>query len=136
ALGVFTALYLVRDALPYARVLDWLAGVSYPLYLVHTVIGWVVMHFLYRLIPSWYVVVPVTAAIVIAMAAAIHRYVEVPTTRLGRRLSPGTPARDEAPAQELSFTMVVGAADRRGGTPAADRPVSPGLPPRGPTVPI
>jgi len=96
ALAVFTLLYLVRDLLPYVRPLDWLADVSYPLYLIHTVIGWILMHFFYRYVASYVVVVPLTVAIVIALAGLVHRYVEVPTNRLGRRLGSHTPATDEA----------------------------------------
>ncbi|MEN3316529.1 MAG: hypothetical protein V7605_2763 [Acidimicrobiaceae bacterium] len=100
ALVVFTLLYMVRDLVPYLRPLDWLADVSYPLYLVHTIIGWILMRVFFRYFASYAVVVPLTMAIVIALAAVVHRYVEVPTNRLGRRLGsrrPPTPdpRRDE-----------------------------------------
>jgi peptidoglycan/LPS O-acetylase OafA/YrhL len=98
-LGVFTTLYAVRERLPYVRALDWLANVSYPLYLVHTVVGWILMRQLYRVVPSFLVVVPVTVAIMIAIAAVLHRYVEVPTNRLGRRLGSRRPATPEPPLE-------------------------------------
>jgi len=100
ALAVFTLLYLARDLVPYLRPLDWLADVSYPLYLVHTIIGWILMHALFRYFSSYAVVVPLTIAIVIALAALVHRYVEVPTNRLGRRLGSRTPT-TERPVDEV-----------------------------------
>ena len=97
ALGLFGGLYLVRNRLRYVRSLDWLADVSYPLYLVHTIVGWVLMSALHRLIPSYAVVLPLTLAAVVGLAWAIHRWVELPTTRLGRRLSPGSSDASEPP---------------------------------------
>jgi len=94
ALAVFTTLYAIRDGLPYVRELDWLANISYPLYLVHTVVGWIVMRALFEVVPSWFVVLPLTMTVVILLAAAIHRWAEVPTNRLGRRLSSPTPEPD------------------------------------------
>jgi peptidoglycan/LPS O-acetylase OafA/YrhL len=44
--------------------------------------------------------VPVTVAVMIALAALIHRYVEVPTNRLGRRLGARRPAAP-TPAPEV-----------------------------------
>jgi len=71
--------------------------VSYPLYLVHTIVGWVLMSALHRLIPSYAVVLPLTLAAVVGLAWAIHRWVELPTTRLGRRLSAGSSDASEPP---------------------------------------
>ncbi|MEA2686332.1 MAG: hypothetical protein QOE93_1527 [Actinomycetota bacterium] len=84
---VFGTMYLLRRHVPYVKAIDWVANGSYPLYLLHVVTGMIVMHSLYERIHSFYVVVPLTFAVVLAMAAIVHKVVETPAMNLGRRIS-------------------------------------------------
>jgi peptidoglycan/LPS O-acetylase OafA/YrhL len=86
ALLVFTPLYVLREHVPYSRGLDALANISYPLYLVHTVVGWVLLRALLHEVPNFFVAVPLAIAASIAIAAVIHRLVELPSNAIGRRI--------------------------------------------------
>jgi len=86
ALLVFWPLYVCRERVPEVRALDALANISYPLYIIHTVVGWVLLRALFHLIPSFFVAVPLALAACIAIAAVLHRLVELPSNALGRRI--------------------------------------------------
>ncbi len=86
ALVVFTPLYVWRDRVPRARALDALANISYPLYLIHTVVGWILLRALFHVAPNFWVSVPLALVICVAMAAAIHFLVEIPSNAIGRRI--------------------------------------------------
>ena len=57
------------------------------------------MRQLYRVVSSYFMVVPVTVAAMIVLAAIIHRFVEVPTNRLGRRLGARPPTAPVPPSE-------------------------------------
>ena len=86
ALAVFWPLYVWRERVPEVRALDALANISYPLYLIHTVVGWVLLRALFDEIPNFFVAVPLALAASIAVATVIHRLVELPSNALGRRI--------------------------------------------------
>ncbi len=84
---VFAACYAARAGFRPNRVLDGLAAISYPLYLVHAVTGFVVITFLDT---AWHLAFAqaVVAAAVCSggVATALHFGVERPTIRLGHRV--------------------------------------------------
>jgi len=87
ALVIFGSCYLARAHLPRARPLDFLANVSYPLYIVHQIVGFVLLEVFYKLHP-----VPVlnafeALACVLVIAYAMHRLVELPSNALGKRVA-------------------------------------------------
>ncbi len=86
AVAVFAAAYHQRGRFRPSRMLDAAAAVSYPLYLVHAVLGFTVISFLMM---AWRVPYAVAApagfVLCLAAAAALHRFVEQPTMRWGRR---------------------------------------------------
>lgn len=93
--GMSTAavIYLLRDrslpALP-ARALAWLGGVSYSLYLLHVPIGGRVVNLGRRLVDGpWQELMLSLVALAVSLGAAalFWRLVELPSIRLGRRLS-------------------------------------------------
>jgi len=86
-LGLFLGAYWIGDRLPRHRVLDGLADMSYPIYLLNTVCGWVILVALSRAFDSYYWALGATVGIVLAMAWALHRLVEVPSMHLARRIS-------------------------------------------------
>jgi peptidoglycan/LPS O-acetylase OafA/YrhL len=87
ALVVFAALLAVNRWLPYSRWLDRLAAVSYPLYLTHATLGYLVIRAVYLGTGSLYLGFAAAFAVALAIAAVLHRFVERPAIDLGRRLS-------------------------------------------------
>ena len=87
AVVVFGALFLARDRLPYSRLVDGLSDISYPLYLLHGVNGYVVIRAVHVVTGSYYLGLVVALAVTVAGATAVHFLVEMPTNNLGRRLT-------------------------------------------------
>lgn len=68
-------------------ILRWLADVSYPLYVVHAMLGWIVTVLLVRRgIPEWGALVA-AVAVVLLVAWLLHVFVESPTHRWGQTLA-------------------------------------------------
>ncbi len=103
AVAFFGTCYRFRDRIRGGGVVGWLADISYPLYAVHGVLGYVVMSLLLRVggISNEVIWVAGIGSALLA-AWAVHVFVEKPTHRLAaavsRRLSapasPVTPPRD------------------------------------------
>jgi peptidoglycan/LPS O-acetylase OafA/YrhL len=99
ALAIFGGCYLLRARLPRSRPVNFLANISYPLYVVHQVVGFVLLRIFYRLHP-----VPVlnafeALACVLVLAYGLHRVVELPSNDLGKRVARWRrPPRLRAPA--------------------------------------
>ena len=87
ALVLFAACYAMRRRFPRSEALDRLAAISYPLYLIHSVMGFAVMSFLIMALglPYW-AAAPLTLALVVLAATALHWAVERPSIRAGRAL--------------------------------------------------
>lgn len=86
ALVVFAAAYHWRDALPSSRAVNGLANISYPLYLLHAIIGYVLLSSLVAWTGSFYLSLAVTLVAVLALAAVVHKLLEAPSITLGRRI--------------------------------------------------
>ena len=86
ALACFGFFYRVRDRLPEPRCLSFAANISYPLYILHGVSGYALISFLYPLQPYPYLVLLEVFVLVLAASYALHRFVEVPSNRLGYAL--------------------------------------------------
>jgi peptidoglycan/LPS O-acetylase OafA/YrhL len=106
ALIAFTSAYLLRDRLPQSRVLDGLANISYPLYCVHGVIGYVLLSEMTGRGLNPYAAIGLTFCIVVPCAYLVHLAVEKNSIGLGRRaiqtrffthLLSTEPAREAAP---------------------------------------
>ncbi|MGY1721866.1 acyltransferase family protein [Blastococcus sp. SYSU DS0533] len=80
------------------RWLTFLGALTYPLYLIHQVAGWVLLHRLGPVLPA-YVALTVVVALMLVLAYLVHRYVERPFgPRLRRAVERDldrTPARRE-----------------------------------------
>lgn len=102
ALILFAALYAVRENVPRNGVLDAMAAISFPFYLVHSLIGYIVLRT--AMVGAGLPYLPSLAlafAAVVALATALHHAVERPTQRLGRRLA----RRQQPPARILAETF-------------------------------
>lgn len=111
ALVVFFPLYIWRDRIPYSKTVDTLGEISYPLYLVHTIVGWVLLNSITRATDRFYVALPITFAVVIALAAGVHYLVEKPSLEMGRRIANRPRFRRDDPAGEpdaVAFRSPVG----------------------------
>ena len=87
ALVLFGAAYAARRRFRAAAVLDALAAISYPLYLVHSVLGFTLMSFVILALGVPY---PLAAAgvfgVVCLVAAGLHSTIERASVQLGHRL--------------------------------------------------
>ena len=85
ALALFAALYAVREHVPPNRVLDALANISFPFYLLHSLLGYTFLRVgMVALALPYYGALVLAVGGVILVAMVLHRIVERPTQRLGR----------------------------------------------------
>ena len=88
ALALFAVLYALRAHVRGCRVLDGLAAISFPLYLVHSLIGYSVLKLLLLAGRIGYpVALAVAVLAVIAVGALLHRTVEIWTIHAGKSLA-------------------------------------------------
>ncbi len=96
ALAIFGAAYLARDRFRARRWLDFLADISFPLYLIHSVLGYSVMTFVIRDLGFPYAAaLAVTLVAMISFAWLLHEGVERPSLVTGKRLARQLSARLE-----------------------------------------
>jgi peptidoglycan/LPS O-acetylase OafA/YrhL len=92
AYSVFTLGYLARErvtALPYwgCRPIYWLADISYPLYVVHAVLGYTILvHALQSGVPAW-AALAIALTVILTLAAFVHLSVELPSQSYGKILA-------------------------------------------------
>ena len=76
---------------------------TYPFYLIHEAIGWIVIHYVHSRAPYWLILVSVLIAMLVC-AWLLHRYLERPIANyLRKHLSPRKPEPAAAPAQPLAL---------------------------------
>ncbi len=90
---LFALAYRLRDRWVTVRPLEWLAAISYPMYAVHTLFGFVLMQHLIRSGWSYYPTLAVTLPLLFGLSYLIHRSVEKPTQIAGKRLAAVVAAR-------------------------------------------
>jgi len=86
AILAFSAAFALPWAFRSRRVTDFFAAISYPLYVVHGVMGYAVLRLVAEQVPAW-LAIAIASVCSIAVATAIHYLVESPSHQLGRRLS-------------------------------------------------
>ncbi|QHG63832.1 acyltransferase family protein [Pseudomonas putida] len=89
---VFTVSYLLRGYFRPFAPLDFIANISYSIYVLHSIIGYASIRFLMDQGLSFPVSGLLTLIFVLALSYALHRLVEVPTMHLGKRLFHKKPA--------------------------------------------
>lgn len=91
ALALFAGLYALRRWVPDNRALDALAAISFPFYLVHSLVGYSILKLLML---SWGWGYPAALAVALAgvalLATGLHAAIEMPTMRMGRTLTSRT----------------------------------------------
>lgn len=83
ALLLFFACYVLRGRFRRQRLLDFLADISFPLYLVHSTIGYVAMPILIDQGIPFTLAWMVSLSLSVATASLVHLYVERPANNLG-----------------------------------------------------
>jgi peptidoglycan/LPS O-acetylase OafA/YrhL len=86
-LAIFGLAYVMREKFKKNIVFDYLADISYPLYVMHSLVGYSVMRVLFEHGFKLRVVFPLTALVVLSVVVVVHILVELPTIALGRKLN-------------------------------------------------
>ncbi len=84
AVPIFAVAYTLRRQIPSNRLINALAEVSYPLYVLHYIVGFQLIALIVALGGSPIVASVGACAVTLAAAAAVHRWVERPSTRFGK----------------------------------------------------
>lgn len=84
ALVIFMNFYIFQESIKYSKILNFLSNISYPLYLIHGINGYIMMNVLYRYLNNAYIVLLVTFSATIIMAYLLHLLVEKPSNNLGK----------------------------------------------------
>ena len=88
AFGVFSLCYALRGRFRESGLLDAVAAISYPLYLVHALLGFTIMSFLIGRFATPYKLAAVAAlAVSVLTATLLHCTVERASINLGRRVT-------------------------------------------------
>lgn len=84
---IFLPFYFFRDRIRLNPAFQFLADISYPLYVVHPLLGYVAMRLMMAAGLPYLVAFPAALALVTGVAIAIHVYAEAPSIALGKRLA-------------------------------------------------
>lgn len=82
----FSLIFLLRNKIPRNNALQFLADISYPLYLVHSLAGCAILSALYPYTRNMFLDLLLTVPAVGTVAVLIHRFVEKPSLDLSNRL--------------------------------------------------
>jgi peptidoglycan/LPS O-acetylase OafA/YrhL len=84
-IAIFAAIWTIGDGWPRHAVADFFADISYPLYVVHPVLGYALLSVMTAHGVPAPVAVGAAAGVAIAAAWLLHQFVEAPTHRMGQR---------------------------------------------------
>ena len=87
ALAIVYASYYWREYFPQSRIVDFFAKISYPLYMVHCINGFIIMGFLYKFQNNHYLIMLETLGIVVFIAWCIHNFIETPSYSFGKKIT-------------------------------------------------
>jgi peptidoglycan/LPS O-acetylase OafA/YrhL len=87
ALVVFSLCFILRGKFKPSKVLDFFADISFPLYLTHSIPGYVVIRILMAHGIRFSIAASIAFIFVVLVAYILHVGVELPTANLGKRLS-------------------------------------------------
>ncbi|MCH8620860.1 acyltransferase [Undibacterium sp. TS12] len=84
---IFTLAYLLQHKFHPNRAIDWLADISFPLYAIHGLTGYVLIKLLLQTGMSFNFAALLSFALVSALAFLLHRTTELPSLVIGKRLA-------------------------------------------------
>lgn len=85
AMIIFGIAYATRERFRNIKLLDFIADISYPLYLTHSLVGYATMRYMISVGVHLRYIIPVTTLLIIIVSYAIHRFIELPTMQIGRK---------------------------------------------------
>jgi len=87
ALLIFTIAYILRENFRYNKYLAFVSGISYPFYIIHSVSGYILMAILGDFGLAIFISMPLTLLFLIGIAYALHIWIEMPSQKLGKKLT-------------------------------------------------
>ena len=84
---LFSAAYYWRNQFKPMKWLDRMADVSYPMYAMHSLIGYTFIRILMHFGITFFVAAAIALVLVYGIALFIHHFVEKPSTEYGKRLA-------------------------------------------------
>lgn len=87
--GVFVAFVVAGRGLKAWKVATFFADISYPLYLVHLPLAWIMLHEITKRDISLHIAVPVAFAAIVLASWILHRFIEVPFQQWGQKIGRG-----------------------------------------------
>ncbi|MEY7909269.1 acyltransferase family protein, partial [Citrobacter cronae] len=84
---VFLSCYIGRDSFTGGKITSFFAKISYPMYVVHALFGYVTMWYMISIGINQYIALIIQVAITIYISYLIHKYVEVKSQLIGKRAS-------------------------------------------------
>jgi peptidoglycan/LPS O-acetylase OafA/YrhL len=87
ALLIFSTSYIFREKFRYNRVLGFIAKISYPFYIIHSISGYIIMSILLDNGFLAIYIIPITLIILILVAYIIHKYIEMPSQKFGKKVA-------------------------------------------------
>jgi peptidoglycan/LPS O-acetylase OafA/YrhL len=84
---LFSVCYLLRSRFKKNKIMDFLADISFPLYLLHSMIGYVAMPILISKGISYTFAWTISLCMTVLVAFLVHKYVEIPVNNLGKKVS-------------------------------------------------
>lgn len=84
---IFTITYSLRDFFRPIKIIDWLADISYPLYILHSLTGYSLIKIIMDNHVSYELALVLSISIIFILAHLSHIIVEIPSNTLGKRLS-------------------------------------------------
>lgn len=104
AFGVFLLCCAGRQYFRPMRLLDFFADISFPLYVVHSLLGYTLLKLAMSQGVAYSVALAGVFGIVVAVSYGIHRYVELTSNRFGKALAArvqGVPSKPPVPASRV-----------------------------------
>lgn len=93
ALATFFVFYIARERVPRTRIADFFADISYPLYLVHSLVGYTIMQLLIARHVDPIAAMAAAFAVVALLALGLHGSVETRSQAFGKMLAAGVATR-------------------------------------------
>lgn len=99
---VFLACYIGRDSFNGGRITSFFAKISYPMYVVHALFGYVTMWYMINYGITSYIALLIQVLITISISYLMHLYVEIPSQKYGKIASDFITGRKKLPADGLT----------------------------------
>ena len=83
---IFSLSYYYRNKFKPLTALDWFADISFPIYIIHSLVGYSIIKLLMAFNYSFLLALLTTFPVVILIAYVLHIFIEVPSTKYGKEL--------------------------------------------------